>query len=75
MGFEFETAAPRIRLLIDLVRKIQSIPRHLGQHSGGMVVASQPLDEIVPLEPAATLREHTKAGLETARRDGDNRQI
>jgi error-prone DNA polymerase len=45
--------APRIRLLIDLARKIQSIPRHLGQHSGGMVIAAQPLDEIVPLEPAA----------------------
>ena len=45
--------APRLRLLIDLVRKIQSIPRHLGQHSGGMVIAAQPLDEIVPLEPAA----------------------
>ncbi|MBE3604880.1 error-prone DNA polymerase [bacterium] len=45
--------APRIRLLIDLARKMQSIPRHLGQHSGGMVIAAQPLDEIVPLEPAA----------------------
>jgi len=47
-----EADAPRIRLLVELVRKIQSIPRHLGQHSGGMVVAAQPLDEIVPLEPA-----------------------
>ena len=48
-----DAAAPRIRLLIDLVRKLQNIPRHLGQHSGGMVIAPQPLDEIVPLEPAA----------------------
>jgi len=48
-----DAEAPRIRLLVDLVRKIQSVPRHLGQHSGGMVIAAQPLDEIVPLEPAA----------------------
>ncbi len=44
--------APRIRMLIELVRQIQDIPRHLGQHSGGMVIAAGPLDEIVPLEPA-----------------------
>ena len=48
-----DAEAPRIRMLVDLVRKIQSIPRHLGQHSGGMVIAAQPLDELVPLEPAA----------------------
>ena len=40
-------------MLVDLVRRIQSVPRHLGQHSGGMVIAATPLDEIVPLEPAA----------------------
>jgi error-prone DNA polymerase len=32
---------------------IQNLPRHLGQHSGGMVVAAGRLDEVVPLEPAA----------------------
>jgi error-prone DNA polymerase len=47
-----DAEAPRIRMLVDLVRRIQSIPRHLGQHSGGMVIAAQPLDEVVPLEPA-----------------------
>ncbi len=47
-----DAEAPRIRMLVELVRKIQSVPRHLGQHSGGMVIAAQPLDEIVPLEPA-----------------------
>ena len=36
-------------MMVDLVRKIQSLPRHLGQHSGGMVIAAQPLDEIAPL--------------------------
>ncbi|MDO8433921.1 MAG: error-prone DNA polymerase [Candidatus Binatus sp.] len=48
-----DAEAPRIRMLIELVRKIQSLPRHLGQHSGGIVIAAQPLDELVPLEPAA----------------------
>src|SRR5208283_180438 len=44
-----DVQAPRIRMLAELVRRIQSVPRHLGQHSGGMVIAAQPLDEIVPL--------------------------
>ena len=44
--------APRIRMLVELVRRLQGLPRHLGQHSGGMVIGGGPLDEIVPLEPA-----------------------
>jgi error-prone DNA polymerase len=48
-----DVQAPRIRMLAELVRRIRSVPRHLGQHSGGMVIAAQPLDEIVPLEPAS----------------------
>ena len=32
---------------------IQNLPRHLGQHSGGMVIAAGRLDEVVPLEPAS----------------------
>ncbi|HXN85323.1 MAG TPA: error-prone DNA polymerase [Candidatus Binataceae bacterium] len=48
-----DIAAPRIATMIDLVRRIQSVPRHLGQHSGGMVIAAGPLDEVVPLEPAS----------------------
>ena len=31
---------------------IQDLPRHLGQHSGGMVVCQGQLDAVVPLEPA-----------------------
>jgi len=49
----FDPSAPRVRLLVDLVRRIQNLPRHLGQHSGGMVLAAGRLDEIVPLEPAS----------------------
>jgi error-prone DNA polymerase len=44
--------APRIRQLVRLVAEIQHLPRHLGQHSGGMVIAKGRLDEVVPLEPA-----------------------
>jgi error-prone DNA polymerase len=44
--------AARIRMLAEIVRRLQGLPRHLGQHSGGMVLGGGPLDEIVPLEPA-----------------------
>jgi error-prone DNA polymerase len=42
----------RIGLFARLFEEIQDLPRHLGQHSGGMVVAQGRLDEVVPLEPA-----------------------
>ena len=45
--------APRVRMLVDLVARIQNLPRHLGQHSGGMVIAAGRLDDVVPLEPAS----------------------
>jgi error-prone DNA polymerase len=44
---------PRVRLFARLFGEIQDLPRHLGQHSGGMVVARGRLDEVVPLEPAS----------------------
>lgn len=43
----------RVRHFLELWLKIQNLPRHLGQHSGGMVLAQGRLDEIVPLEPAS----------------------
>jgi error-prone DNA polymerase len=43
----------RIRLFARLFEEIQDLPRHLGQHSGGMVIAQGRLDEVVPLEPAS----------------------
>ena len=48
-----DVTSERVRLLIDCVERMQGLPRHLGQHSGGMIVAAGRLDEIVPLEPAA----------------------
>ena len=32
---------------------MQDLPRHLGQHSGGMVVCQGRLDSVVPLENAS----------------------
>jgi len=45
--------APRIQLLLDLAGQVQGLPRHLGQHTGGLVIAAGRLDEVVPIEPAA----------------------
>lgn len=42
----------RIRLLIELSRRLQGFPRHLGIHCGGMIVTKTPLAEIVPVENA-----------------------
>ncbi|HPK66551.1 MAG TPA: DNA polymerase III subunit alpha, partial [Thermoanaerobaculia bacterium] len=49
----FDPAATRVRHFAALWQQIQNLPRHRGQHSGGMVIAAGRLDEIVPLEPAA----------------------
>jgi error-prone DNA polymerase len=42
----------RTKLLAEIATSMLNLPRHLGQHSGGMVIAAGRLDEIVPLEPA-----------------------
>ena len=44
---------PRMRTFADLWGRIQDLPRHLGQHSGGMVICQGELDAVVPLEPAS----------------------
>ncbi len=49
----FDRADPRVALFARLFLEIQDLPRHLGQHSGGMVIAQGALDAVVPLEPAA----------------------
>ena len=44
--------------LIALSNEIQNFPRHLGIHSGGMIISSRPLSESVPVEPA-TMEDRT----------------
>jgi error-prone DNA polymerase len=43
---------PRIRKFFEMYLAVQDLPRHLGQHSGGMVICQGQLDSVVPLEPA-----------------------
>jgi error-prone DNA polymerase len=49
----FSTRERRTRLAARVAAGLCNLPRHLGQHSGGMVLAGTPLDEVVPLEPAS----------------------
>jgi error-prone DNA polymerase len=43
----------RIAKYVELCERLQDLPRHLGQHSGGMVVCQGMLNKIVPLERAS----------------------
>ena len=43
---------PRTFKFLELYNSIQDLPRHLGQHSGGLVICQGALDRVVPLEPA-----------------------
>ncbi len=47
-GFDVDHA--HIRKFLELCMRIQDLPRHLGQHSGGMVICQGQLDRVVPLE-------------------------
>jgi error-prone DNA polymerase len=49
----FDPTSRRLQHFKRLWGEIHHLPRHLGQHSGGMIVAQGRLDEVVPLEPAA----------------------
>jgi error-prone DNA polymerase len=44
---------PRLGKYYELCLAVQDLPRHLGQHSGGMVICQGQLDSVVPLEPAS----------------------
>ena len=48
----FDLKHPRVRKFCELYQMAQDLPRHLGQHSGGMVICQGALDSVVPLEPA-----------------------
>ncbi|MBM6577844.1 error-prone DNA polymerase [Microvirga sp. SRT01] len=45
----------RLRLALDLARKLIGTPRHLSQHPGGFVLTHDRLDDLVPIEPAAMI--------------------
>lgn len=48
----FDTGHRRIAKYISLCERVQDLPRHLGQHSGGMVICQGQLTSIVPIERA-----------------------
>lgn len=43
----------RLRLTLNLARKLIGTPRHMSQHPGGFVLTHDRLDDLVPIEPAA----------------------
>ena len=49
----FDLGHWRIAKYVELCERMQDLPRHLGQHSGGMVVCQGSLNKVVPLERAS----------------------
>jgi error-prone DNA polymerase len=49
----FDLQHPRIAKYLELCMRLQDLPRHLGQHSGGMVICEGLLSGVVPLERAS----------------------
>ena len=49
----FDVNHSRIACFLGLCKRVIDLPRHLGQHSGGMVISQGALDSVVPLEPAS----------------------
>ena len=49
----FDLAHWRIAKYVELCERMQDLPRHLGQHSGGMVICQGQLNRVVPLERAS----------------------
>jgi error-prone DNA polymerase len=47
------TKHPRMAAFINLYQAIYGLPRHLGQHSGGMIICQDKLSSFVPLENAS----------------------
>ena len=43
---------PRAAAMVRLRQHLHGLPRHLGQHPGGMVISLGQLDKVMPLEPA-----------------------
>src|SRR5579872_1510476 len=52
-ALQVDLAGDTAQRLYALCRRIDSFPRHLSQHVGGMVITRSPLIDVAPLEPAA----------------------
>ena len=49
----FDIRHPTIAKYLDLCMRMYDLPRHLGQHSGGMVICAGMLNRVVPIERAS----------------------
>jgi error-prone DNA polymerase len=49
----FDPEAPTHRMLLSLSAELQDFPRHLSIHPGGFLLGHEPVDTLVPVEPAA----------------------
>ncbi|PIW27280.1 MAG: error-prone DNA polymerase [Rhodospirillales bacterium CG15_BIG_FIL_POST_REV_8_21_14_020_66_15] len=67
--YGLDAADPMVRRVLDLTRELRGFPRHLSQHSGGMVMTQGRLDRVVPIHNAAmegrTVIEWDKNDLDT----------
>ncbi|HWV24557.1 MAG TPA: error-prone DNA polymerase [Thermomicrobiales bacterium] len=45
--------APPWSHLIEIAKQLAGFPRHVTQHVGGMVISATPLNELIPIQPAA----------------------
>ena len=52
-SLNLDASEPRLKLTIELARRLMGTPRHLSQHPGGFVLTHDRLDDLVPIEPAA----------------------
>src|SRR5699024_8846595 len=39
--------------LIEIAKQLAGFPRHVTQHVGGMIISATPLNEMIPIQPAA----------------------
>ena len=46
-------SSPRWRMLVELGPQAIGLPRHVSQHPGGMVIATEPLIDLCPVQPSA----------------------
>ena len=49
----FDVHHRRIAKYVEICEHMQELPRHLGQHSGGMVICAGQLNAVVPIESAS----------------------
>ena len=43
----------RVQALLDVLRRLDRLPRHRSIHTGGFVLTAEPLTQVVPIEPAS----------------------